>query len=137
MPVDGAALARCASDYSESLAQHAGTPPVLDVVQLGLGPDGHTASLVPGDLLLDLTDAEVGVSGSYQGTLRLSLTFAALNRARWILWLITGEAKATMLRRLVDGDTTIPAGRVARAQATIIADATAAAMLSNVDSHIG
>jgi 6-phosphogluconolactonase len=137
MPVDGAALARCASDYSESLAQHAGTPPVLDVVQLGLGPDGHTASLVPGDLLLDLTDAEVGVSGSYQGTLRLSLTFAALNRARWILWLITGEAKAAMLRRLVEGDARIPAGRVARAQAIVIADAAAAAMLSDDDSHIG
>lgn len=137
MPVDGAALARCASDYSESLAQHAGTPPVLDVVQLGLGPDGHTASLVPGDLLLDLTDADVGVSGSYQGTLRLSLTFAALNRARWILWLITGEAKAAMLRRLVEGDARIPAGRVARAQAIVIADAAAAAMLSDDDSHIG
>ncbi len=109
---------------------------MLDVVQLGLGPDGHTASLVPGDPLLDLTDAEVGVSGPYQGTRRLSLTFAALNRARRILWLITGAAKSEMLRRLVDGDATIPAGRVARAQATVIADAAAAMMLSDADTHV-
>jgi len=136
MPVDGAELARCASDYSKTLAQYAGTLPVLDVVQLGLGPDGHTASLVPDDALLDLTDAEVGVSGVYQGARRLSLTFAALNRARCILWLVTGGAKAAMLRRLVEGDATIPAGRVARAQATVIADAAAAVMLSDVDPHI-
>jgi len=137
MPVDGAALARCASDYSEALARHAGTPPVLDVVQLGLGADGHTASLVPGDPLLDLAGAEVGVSGPYQGTPRLSLTLAALNRARRILWLVTGEAKAAMLRRLVEGDARIPAGRVARAQATVVADAAAAVMLSGDDQHIG
>jgi len=136
MPVDGAALARCASDYSETLVKFAGAPPVLDVVQLGLGPDGHTASLVPDDALLDLTDAEVGVSGVYQGARRLSLTFAALNRARCILWLVTGEAKAAMLRRLVEGDATIPAGRVARAQATVIADVAAAVMLSDADPHI-
>jgi 6-phosphogluconolactonase len=137
MPVDGAALQGCASDYNDALLRYAGTPPVLDVVQLGLGPDGHTASLVPGDPLLDLTDAEVGVSNPYQGTPRLSLTFAALNRARRILWLITGEAKAAMLRRLIDGDATIPAGRVARAQATVVADAAAAVMLSDADLHIG
>jgi len=136
MPVDGAVLSRCASDYSETLVKFAGAPPVLDVVQLGLGPDGHTASLVPDDALLDLTDAEVGVSGVYQGARRLSLTFAALNRARCILWLVTGEAKAAMLRRLVEGDATIPAGRVARAQATVIADVAAAVMLSDADPHI-
>jgi 6-phosphogluconolactonase/glucosamine-6-phosphate isomerase/deaminase len=129
MPVDGAELARCAGEYGETLKRYAGTPPVLDVVQLGLGPDGHTASLVPGDALLDLTGADVGVCGPYQGTPRLSLTFAALNRARCILWLVTGEAKAAMLRRLVGGDVTIPAGKVARAQAAVITDAAAAAML--------
>ena len=129
MPVDGAALARCAEKYGETLAQYAGAPPVLDVVQLGLGPDGHTASLVPGDALLGRTDADVGVSGPYQDTPRLSLTFPALNRARTILWLVTGEAKAAMLGRLVAGDLTVPAGRIARAQATLIADAAAAAML--------
>jgi 6-phosphogluconolactonase len=135
MPVDGAVLARCASDYSETLAKFAGMPPVLDLVQLGLGPDGHTASLVPDDALLDLSDAEVGVSGVYQGAPRLSLTFAALNRARCILWLVTGGAKAAMLRRLVEGDARIPAGRVARAQAIVIADAAAAAMLPDADTH--
>ena len=122
MPVDDAALARCASDYSEALAQYAGTPPVLDVVQLGLGPDGHTASLVPDDALLDLTDAEVGLSGVYQGARRLSLTFAALNRARCILWLVTGSGKAVALERLRAGDRSIPAGRVRSDRAVLLAD---------------
>ncbi|MBM4069651.1 MAG: 6-phosphogluconolactonase [Planctomycetes bacterium] len=135
MPVDAAVLARCASGYSETLAMFAGKPPVLDVVQLGLGPDGHTASLVPGDALLDLGDAEVGVSGVYQGMRRLSLTFAALNRARCILWLVTGGAKAAMLRSLVAHDAAIPAGRVARTQAIVIADVASAAALSDADRH--
>lgn len=126
MPVENADLAAAARDYGRTLVARCGLPPVLDIVQLGLGPDGHTASLVPGDPLLEVTDADVGVSQTYQGTPRLSLTFPALNRARHVLWLVTGESKKPMLRRLIAGDTTIPAGRVARERALIIADAAAA-----------
>jgi 6-phosphogluconolactonase len=129
MPVEGAALETAAGDYARTLTRHAGNPPVLDVIQLGLGADGHTASLVPGDPLLGLSGSSVGVSVPYDGTRRMSLSFEVLNRARHILWLVTGESKAPMLRRLVAGDATIPAGRVARAQARVIADAAAASML--------
>jgi len=129
MPVEDPALEAAASDYGRTVARHAGNPPVLDVVQLGLGADGHTASLVPGDPLLGLSGSDVGISVPYDGVRRMSLSFEALNRARHILWLVTGESKAAMLRRLVAGDATIPAGRVARAQARVIADAAAASML--------
>lgn len=129
MPVDAAKLADAAADYARTLVQNAGQPPVLDVVQLGLGDDGHTASLVPGDALLGSTRGEVGVSGVYQGTRRLTLTFAPLNRARCVLWLVTGAAKAPALLKLVEGDEEIPAARVARDQATVVADAAAASLL--------
>jgi 6-phosphogluconolactonase len=129
MPVEELALETAASDYGRTLAQHAGDPPVLDVVQLGLGPDGHTASLVPGDPLLGRTDSDVGISIPYQGARRMSLTFPALSRSRQVLWLVTGESKAGMLARLVTGDATIPAGRVARARARVVADAAAASLL--------
>lgn len=125
MPVEHPDPAAAAGEYAGALAARCGVPPVLDIVQLGLGPDGHTASLLPGDPLLDVVDAEVGVSQSYQGTPRLSLTFPALNRARHVLWLVTGESKVPMLRRLIAGDTQIPAGRVARERALVIADAAA------------
>ena len=129
MPVEEPALEGAADSYAALLADLAGDPPVLDVAQLGLGADGHTASLVPGDALLDETRREVGVSGPYQGLRRMSLTFAPLDRARHALWLVTGDGKAAMLRRLAEGDRGIPAGRVARGQALVIADAAAAAEL--------
>ena len=125
MPVENPVLEAAALEYARTLANHFDAPPVLDIVQLGLGPDGHTASLIPGDPLLAVTDMDVGVSQPYQGTSRLSLTFPALNRARRVLWLVTGESKAPMLRRLVTGDATIPAGQVARERALIIADTAA------------
>lgn len=129
MPVEAPALEAAAERYAALLVQFAGDPPVLDVVHLGLGADGHTASLVPGDALLDAARREVGVSGPYQGLRRMSLTFAPLSRARHVLWLVTGGGKAEVLRRLAEGDRGIPAGRVARAQALVIADAAAAAEL--------
>ncbi|TAK53454.1 MAG: 6-phosphogluconolactonase [Gammaproteobacteria bacterium] len=125
MPVENPDPALAARDYSRALVACCGQPPVLDIVQLGLGPDGHTASLIPGDPLLAVTDADVGVSAPYQGTPRLSLTFPLINRARQLLWLITGESKAPMLARLMAGDTAIPAGRIAGEQALVIADAAA------------
>ena len=129
MPVEQPALEAAAGRYAALLTRLAGNPPILDVAHLGLGTDGHTASLVPGDALLDETRREVGISGPYQELKRMSLTFPPLGRARHVLWLITGTGKAPMLRRLAEGDRDIPAGRVARARALVVADSAAAAEL--------
>jgi 6-phosphogluconolactonase/glucosamine-6-phosphate isomerase/deaminase len=95
-------------------------------VHLGLGPDGHTASLVPGDPALDVAEADVAISGPYQGRRRMTLTFPIINRSRRILWLVTGGEKAEPLVRLRDGDRSIPASRVRRDGALILADRAAA-----------
>jgi 6-phosphogluconolactonase len=129
MPVEDPDLAAAARHYARTLEELAGSPPVLDLVHLGLGPDGHTASLVPGDPVLGVTDADVAVTGVYQAHRRLTLTYPVLNRARGILWLVTGADKADMLLRLRDGDGSIPAGRVNRDRATVLADRAAAARL--------
>jgi 6-phosphogluconolactonase len=118
--------------YAQTLVDIAGSPPVIDLVHLGLGPDGHTASLVPGDAVLGVTDADVALTGVYQGRRRMTLTYPALNRARRVLWLITGEDKATMLVRLRRGDPGIPAGRVRQEHAIVIADRAAARQLESV-----
>jgi 6-phosphogluconolactonase len=129
MPVERSDLAAAAQEYARLLGEHAGSPPILDVVQLGLGADGHTASLVPGDRLLDAEDRDVGVSIPYQGVARMTLTFRVLNAARHRLWLVTGADKAAALRQLWDGDTKIPAARVARESAFVFTDTAAAAEL--------
>ena len=129
MPVEDQDLAGAAARYAQTLRKIAGSPPVLDLVHLGLGPDGHTASLVPHDAVLDITDADVGLTGVYQGRRRLTLTYPILNRARRLLWLVTGAEKADMLVRLRAGDSSIPAGRVRRDQALVLADRAAAAKL--------
>jgi 6-phosphogluconolactonase len=127
MPVEAADLKSAAGRYAGDLQQIAGSPPVLDLIHLGLGPDGHTASLVPGDPVLAVTDADVTVAGPYQGRARMTLTYPVLDRARRILWVVTGKEKAGMLARLRDADSAIPAGRVRQDQAIIFADAAAAA----------
>ena len=129
MPVEAPDLAAAAVQYSRLLQEIAGTPPVLDLVHLGLGPDGHTASLVPGDPVLDVTEADVALTQPYQGRPRMTLTYPALNRARRILWVVTGAEKAGMLVRLRDGDPTIPAGRVLQDRALVLADRAAAQSL--------
>jgi 6-phosphogluconolactonase len=129
MPVDALDLEAAAARYAETLREIAGSPPVLDLVHLGLGPDGHTASLVPGDRVLRVEDAEVALTGPYQGRRRMTLTYPALNRARRVLWVVTGPEKARMLVRLRDADRSIPAGRVRADLALVLADRAAAAEL--------
>jgi len=107
------AFAAVAERYARELAQACGTPPVLDLVHLGLGADGHTASLVPGDPVLRVEDAEVAATrGAYQGRRRITLTFPALMRARRVLWVVTGAEKHEVLGRLLTGDDSIPGGRL-------------------------
>jgi len=125
MPVEQVDLGAAARSYAAVLCANAGTPPVLDLVHLGLGVDGHTASLVPGDPSLDVTDAEVALAGPYQGHRRMTLTFPAIDRARRVLWVVTGARKAAMLKRLQAGDRTIPAGRVQQGRAVVISDSAA------------
>jgi 6-phosphogluconolactonase len=129
MPVEYPDLQAAAAGYALTLQQIAGSPPVLDLIHLGLGPDGHTASLVPADPVLEVTDADVAVTGVYQGRRRMTLTFPVINRSRRILWLVTGREKAGMLVRLRDGDASIPAGRVHRDQALAVAERAAAELL--------
>jgi 6-phosphogluconolactonase len=136
MPVEAPDPLRAAQDYADTLHHLAGTPCVLDLVHLGLGPDGHTASLVPGDPVLDVTDADVAMTTNpYQGHRRMTLTFPIINRARRILWLVTGAEKADALARLRKGDTSIPGGRVAQSQAFILTDRAAAGQSASANAE--
>jgi 6-phosphogluconolactonase/glucosamine-6-phosphate isomerase/deaminase len=107
MPVTDDDLEAAAERYAESL------PDALDLAHLGLGPDGHCASLVPGDPVLDVTDRRVAVtSGEYQGVRRMTLTYPELHRVRNLLWVVAGEKKRDALQKLLARDPSIPAGRV-------------------------
>ena len=129
MPVDAADLEVASQQYAATLERIAGMPPVLDLAHLGLGPDGHTASLVPGDPVLDVTESDVATTGLYQGRRRMTLTYPLLNRARAIVWLVTGPEKAEMLARLYAVDRSIPAGRISQDRALVLADHDAAGAL--------
>jgi 6-phosphogluconolactonase/glucosamine-6-phosphate isomerase/deaminase len=120
MRVNDDDLDAAAAAYAELL------PPRFDLVHLGLGPDGHTASLVPNDPVLQVDDRLVGLTAPYQGHQRMTLTYPALARANLLLWLITGEDKRDALARLLAGDQSIPGGRVEAAASLVLADAAAA-----------
>jgi 6-phosphogluconolactonase len=129
MPVESPDLEIAAAQYAVTLAEIAGSPPSLDLVHLGLGPDGHTASLVPGDPVLDIENADIALTRPYQGRRRMTLTYSIINRSRSVLWVVTGSEKATALSRLLSGDHSIPAGRIRAEQALVIADQAAAEQL--------
>jgi len=116
MPVNENDLKAAAEAYAASL------PERFDLVHLGLGPDGHTASLVPGDPVVSVTDRLVALTQPYQGRVRMTLTYPALARARQLLWLVTGGDKKQPLARLMAGDAAIPAGRVEAAASLVMAD---------------
>ena len=117
MPVGAEDLETAAQSYEYSL------PGQFDLIHLGLGPDGHTASLVPGDPVLDVTDRGVALTGGeYQGTRRMTLTYPVLNAARKILFLVTGDGKEDALKKLIAADPSIPAGRVENSNMLTVTD---------------
>jgi len=135
MPVEASDLEAATRQYTEILRKLGGSPVQLDLVHLGLGPDGHTASLIPGDPVLDIMDREVALTGVYQGRRRMTITYLVINQARQILWVVTGGEKAGMLVRLCGADKSIPSGRVSQEHAELLADRAAAAQLDQSGSQ--
>jgi 6-phosphogluconolactonase len=132
MPVNAADPVEGAKEYERVLQEICGNPPVLDMAHLGLGPDGHTASLTPNDPVLQVTDRDVALTDPvnlYQNRRRMTLTYPMINRSRKIMWLATGAAKVPMIVRLKTADPTIPGGRIAQENALLLTDAAAAAGL--------
>jgi 6-phosphogluconolactonase len=123
MPVTEGDLEAAAARYAGSL------PEVFDLVHLGMGDDGHTASLVPDDPVLDVTDRDVALTRAYRGLRRMTLTYPVLDRSRRVLWLIAGDDKTPMLPRLLAGDEGIPAGRVSSSEQLVVVDDNAASDL--------
>jgi 6-phosphogluconolactonase len=119
MPVEADDLDEACAAYSAAL------PATLDLIHLGLGSDGHTASLIPDDPVLDVTEADVALTGTYQDRRRMTLTYPRIAKARAVLWLVTGAEKRDALARLLAGDRTIPAGRVSNPGQVMFCDGAA------------
>lgn len=120
MPVEADDLESAAATYERSL------PERFDLVHLGIGDDGHTASLLVDDPVLDVRDRDVAVTGPFRGRRRMTLTYPMLDRARRVVWIVAGRTKASALARLLAGDPSIPAGRVMAVDQVVLADADAA-----------
>ena len=120
MPVTDDDLEAAASAYAETMDRVTGSPIVFDLIQLGLGDDGHTASLIPGDPILELTDRAVGLSDTYRGRRRMSMTWPVLDRAKELLWVVAGESKRVALESYLDNDPSIPATLPTQARATVL-----------------
>ena len=131
MPVEENDPEAAADSYAQTIREIAGSPAIIDLIHLGLGPDGHTASLIPGDPVLEVNNKDVALTGIYQGRQRLTLTYPIINRAGRILWVITGSEKSEMLKRLTDNDLSIPAGRVSQDNAIVLADIDAATSIQH------
>jgi len=129
MPVTDTLLERAAERYAHTVERLAGRPPTLDVVHLGIGHDGHTASLVPGTDLLHRAVGSVTVTPPYRGRRRMTLTGTALSAARHVLWVVSGASKASIVQRFIDSDPALPAVHVSRSRALLLLDAAAAASL--------
>ncbi|MBW3603831.1 MAG: 6-phosphogluconolactonase [Actinobacteria bacterium] len=129
MPVTADDLDAAAQDYASTLQIVSGVPPIADVIHLGLGADGHTASLVPGDPVLDVRNRWVAPAGPYQGRMRMTMTYPTINAARLLVWQVTGVEKAAALRQGLQGKG-VPASRIRRRDVVVIATREAAAELS-------
>jgi 6-phosphogluconolactonase len=136
MPVDNSDVEAAAGEYASTLESVAGKPPVIDLAHLGLGPDGHTASLIPNDPVLNVTDRDVAITGVYQNRRRMTLTYPVLNRSRRILWLVSGKDKVTAMAKLRKADPSIPGGRISQSQALLLADRAAAGESTTDQSEV-
>jgi len=126
MPVGLPDLDAAAEQYARTLRVLCGNPPILDLVQLELFSTGRTAALIPGDPVLEIMDRDVAVTEVHEACKRMTLTYPVINRARQILWMVTGREKIAVLAQLRDGDLAIPASRVRRDQARLLSDRAAA-----------
>ena len=122
MPVNAPSEQEGAAEYSKLLLEQLGEPPIFDLVQLGLGSDGHTASLIPDDPILDVEDRTVAISQVYQGTQRMSLTWPVLDKARQLLWVVGGESKQEAVKQLIDRDPAIPGSLPSQDRAMLLLD---------------